>query len=65
MDNFRVTRAREMLSITEFELLEIAKQTGFTSYNSFYKTFKNITKQTPSQYRHEQRQLKLITKHEA
>ncbi|MFQ3860910.1 AraC family transcriptional regulator [Staphylococcus shinii] len=54
-----------MLSITEFELLEIAKQTGFTSYNSFYKTFKNITKQTPSQYRHEQRQLKLITKHEA
>jgi YesN/AraC family two-component response regulator len=65
IDNFRVTRAREMLSITEFELLEIAKQTGFTSYNSFYKTFKNITKQTPSQYRHEQRQLKLITKHEA
>lgn len=64
IDNFRVTRAREMLSMSEFELFEIAKQTGFTSYNSFYKTFKNVTKQTPSQYREEQRYFKLITKHE-
>lgn len=64
IDNFRVTRAREMLSTSEFELFEIAKQTGFTSYNSFYKTFKNVTKQTPSQYREEQRYFKLITKHE-
>lgn len=64
INNFRVTRAREMLSMTNVGLNEIAKQTGFTSYNSFYKTFKNIIRQTPSQYREDQYKLKINSQHE-
>ncbi|UXR37938.1 AraC family transcriptional regulator [Staphylococcus simulans] len=51
INNFRITRARELLVITDHSYTEIAQLVGYESYNSFYKVFKQKTGDTPSVYR--------------
>lgn len=55
INNFRITRARELLVITDYAYSEIAHQIGYESYNSFYKAFRQITGETPSTYRSKQK----------
>ncbi|QHW36268.1 AraC family transcriptional regulator [Staphylococcus ursi] len=54
MNHFRITRARDLLIITNYSYTDIAQQLGYESYNSFYKMFRKITGETPSVYRHGQ-----------
>lgn len=54
VNEFRVIHAKEMLSNPEYEhltLSEIAEQSGFSSNNSFYRSFKKFAKTSPNLYR--------------
>ncbi|WP_317040539.1 helix-turn-helix domain-containing protein [Epilithonimonas hungarica] len=46
-----IEKAKELLSITSLSINEIAYQLGFEYAPSFYKLFKNKTRQTPLEYR--------------
>jgi AraC-like DNA-binding protein len=47
----RIKRAKEMMLSTDRELLYIAENCGFASYNYFLRIFKKITGVTPKEYR--------------
>jgi AraC-like DNA-binding protein len=47
----RIEEARRLLSDSDMPINDIAKQVGYDLPNSFYKTFKNYTGLSPSQYR--------------
>lgn len=49
--NYRVERAKYMLSKSEKSISEIALKTGFSSFSYFSKTFRTIVGVTPSVYR--------------
>ncbi|MEP1096042.1 MAG: helix-turn-helix domain-containing protein [Cyclobacteriaceae bacterium] len=53
VNDYRVTYAKKLMDsdmIKTFSLSGIARESGFNSYVSFYRVFKRIEKQTPSQY---------------
>lgn len=47
----RVERARRLLDTTEFEISQIAYQVGFSSQSHFQNVFKQLTGQTPREWR--------------
>ncbi len=47
----KIKLAQYLLLNTELNLDDIAKQTGFTTINSFFRTFKKVTGITPTQFR--------------
>lgn len=50
----RIEEAKRMLISTDLSVLDIAMACGFNSRSSFYKAFKQIAHQTPTQYRQSQ-----------
>lgn len=51
----KITLAQDLLLNTQMNLSEIAEKTGFTTVNSFFRTFKKIAGITPTQYRNQNR----------
>ncbi len=49
----KITLAQDLLLHTQMNLAEIAEKTGFTTVNSFFRTFKKVAGITPTQYRKE------------
>lgn len=47
----RIEKAKKLLTTTNLYLYRIAEETGFKDQNYFYKTFKKITGELPSEYR--------------
>ena len=47
----RIERAQYLIITTDFPLSEVAAETGFKSQTYFPRTFKEITGQTPTQYK--------------
>lgn len=56
----RIEEAKILLNSTDQSVLEIAMSTGFNARSSFYKAFKQYTDVTPSQYRKQSTQDKLM-----
>ncbi|MEK3832873.1 response regulator [Paenibacillus sp. FSL R7-0128] len=52
----RVDQAIRLLTDSDLPVYEIGNRVGFVSDNYFIKIFKRLTAQTPSQYRHQQRE---------
>lgn len=52
----RVDQAIRLLTGSDLPVYEIGNRVGFVSDNYFIKIFKRLTAQTPSQYRHQQRE---------
>lgn len=51
VNNYRVNEARYLLRSTQKNILDISSECGFHSLRTFNATFKNITGQTPREYR--------------
>lgn len=51
LTNLRVNKAKAMLSETSKKISTIHKECGFSNEQTFYRTFKKLTGQTPSEYR--------------
>jgi len=54
INQYRVEAVKEMISKSEYEnynLLTMGLESGFTSKTTFYKAFKKVTGQTPSEYK--------------
>lgn len=49
----RIHRAKLMLELSDMNINEIAKASGFSSSSYFIKVFKNTINQTPQEYRNE------------
>ena len=47
----RINKAKELLKNSNHDLRRIATETGFESMRTFFRVFKKITGQTPSEYR--------------
>ena len=47
----RVERARRLLDTTDYEISQIAYQTGFSSQSHFQNVFKHLTGETPREWR--------------
>ena len=56
INSYRIEKAKELLSDDQFQIIEIAYQTGFNNKTSFYKAFRENTGLTPSEFRKRQRQ---------
>ena len=48
---YRINKAKELLSITQNDVSEIALTCGFSAINTFNRTFKELTGLTPSEYK--------------
>ena len=55
LNTVRVNQAQRMLAFTEAPITDIALKTGFTSSQSFCRTFRQKTGMTPTQYRQKRR----------
>lgn len=55
MTKFRISRAKEQLTLTDFSIEYIAHSCGYKSVLNFEKAFKQETGGTPSKYRKENR----------
>ena len=51
LNNVRLEKARSLLQEGKYQVCEIADMVGFSSSNSFIRTFKRIEGITPTQYR--------------
>ncbi len=51
ISDFRMNKAKELLTQSEHSIAEIAERTGFTSSSYFYRMFKRATGVTPNDYR--------------
>ncbi|KOS69835.1 adenosine deaminase [Lysinibacillus contaminans] len=51
LEKIRVDKATHLLKSTDLTNLEICYEVGFQSTSSFYKSFRHLTKCSPSQYR--------------
>lgn len=51
LTRLRVCQAQRLLVSTELEISRVAFETGFGSISRFYEAFKEISGQTPRQYR--------------
>lgn len=53
LNEYRVEKAKELIS-QDVRLKEIVGRTGFSSYNYFFKVFKEVTRMTPQEYKREE-----------
>ena len=51
LNEIRISHAKELLDTTDETIMDIAKQVGFNSRNTFYRVFKNSQGVTPAEYR--------------
>lgn len=51
LTNIRITNAKDLLTETDLEIIEIAERTGFNDLKYFSKCFRKITGLTPAAYR--------------
>lgn len=51
LTNLRITKAKELLTNTTLSVQEISAETGFSSMQTFFRSFKTVTGMTPSGYR--------------
>ena len=51
LTEIRIKTARELLTTTELEIIEIAEKTGFSDLKYFSKCFRKVTGMTPTAYR--------------
>ncbi len=51
INDFRINKAKEMLTDTALTVTEIGKKSGFSNMNNFYRTFKKSTGMTPHEFR--------------
>jgi transcriptional regulator GlxA family with amidase domain len=51
LSTIRVNRARELLAGTSLQVSEVFRRCGFTSRNTFMRTFKKYVGETPTEYR--------------
>lgn len=51
LNEIRISHAKELLNTTDETIMDIAKQVGFNSRNTFYRVFKNSQGVTPAEYR--------------
>ena len=49
--NTRISRAKELLTTTNFSVMEIAVMVGYSSNSTFTRAFHNVTGMTPKAYR--------------
>ena len=49
--NVRLDRAKRLLAETEDKIEAIARQSGYPNINTFFISFRNVEKQTPSEFR--------------
>lgn len=47
----RMEKACELMSSTEWRMVKIARQVGYSDYQYFTKVFKKVIGQTPGEYR--------------
>lgn len=58
VNNWRIQHAQKLLTETQKSILDIALEVGFNARSSFYKAFKQITQQTPSEFRRRSQKIK-------
>lgn len=51
LNSFRINKALELIENEDLTIKEIGYEVGFNNLNYFYKTFKNITGNTPKSFR--------------
>jgi AraC-like DNA-binding protein len=51
LNTFRIARAKELLSVKDIQIQEVATQIGYLNTNSFIRMFKKISGMTPGEYR--------------
>lgn len=56
LQNFRITKAQHMLTISELSIESIAFSCGYQSAEAFHKIFRKTTGMSPNAYRQEKRQ---------
>mgnify|MGYP000885152109 FL=1 len=56
LQNFRITKAQHMLTISELSIESIAFSCGYQSAEAFHKIFRKTTGMSPNSYRQEKRQ---------
>lgn len=56
LQNFRITRAQHMLTVTDISVESIALSCGYQSAEAFHKIFRQLTGMSPKTFRHEKRQ---------
>lgn len=52
--NFRIEKAKELLTTTNLRIYEIALKVGYNEHSHFVRAFKSVTGMSPGQYREEQ-----------
>ena len=55
LQNFRITKAQHMLTISELSIESIAFSRGYQSAEAFHKIFRKTTGMSPNAYRQEKR----------
>lgn len=55
VNSFRVDHAKNLLSGTTYKMVDIAMDCGFSNERSFYRTFSQLTGETPGDYRKSKR----------
>ena len=60
LDNIRFSYAKNLLSFTQYPILEISQMSGFENYVNFAKRFKKIVGLTPREFR-ERKEMGIIT----
>lgn len=62
LQNFRVTRAQHMLTVTDISVESIALSCGYQSAEAFHKIFKQLTGMSPKTFRKEKRERTLLNR---
>ncbi len=60
LQNFRITRAQHMLTVTDIPVESIAFSCGYQTAEAFHKIFKQITGMSPKTFRSLKRQRTLM-----
>ena len=56
LQNFRITRAQHMLTVTDISVESIALSCGYQSAEAFHKIFRQLTGTSPKTFRKEKRE---------
>ena len=51
LNDLKISYAKQLLTTTDLKIIDAGFQSGFTSYNNFYSTFKNYTGVSPAEYK--------------
>lgn len=62
LQNFRITRAQHMLTVTDISVESIALSCGYQSAEAFHKIFRQLTGMSPKTFRKEKRERTLLNR---